>query len=166
MAREGLRTLVFGKKDLSEADYERFKNRYAEARTAITDRDSKVQSVVESLENGLELIGLTGVEDKLQEDVRPTLEMLRNAGIKYSSRKVSNDVTADFFFFSSGSGCLLATKSKRLLVLLSALSLSPKLNRFSNSLFGALRKQDKSLQTSAVKKNVCWSSMDLHCNSA
>eukprot|EP01102_Stenamoeba_stenopodia_P016185 TRINITY_DN5629_c0_g1_i1.p1 TRINITY_DN5629_c0_g1~~TRINITY_DN5629_c0_g1_i1.p1 ORF type:complete len:1050 (-),score=233.24 TRINITY_DN5629_c0_g1_i1:3344-6466(-) len=82
MAREGLRTLVFGKKDLSEADYERFKSKYAEARTAITDRDGKVQSVVESLENGLELIGLTGVEDKLQEDVRPTLEMLRNAGIK------------------------------------------------------------------------------------
>lgn len=82
MAREGLRTLVFGKKSLSPSEYERFQARYNEARTAITDRDGKTQQVMESLENGLELIGLTGVEDKLQEDVRPTLEMLRNAGIR------------------------------------------------------------------------------------
>lgn len=30
----------------------------------------------------MELLCVTGVEDKLQENVRPTLEMLRNAGIK------------------------------------------------------------------------------------
>jgi len=41
-----------------------------------------VQRVIEEIEKGLELIGLTGVEDKLQEKVKPTLEMLRNAGIK------------------------------------------------------------------------------------
>jgi len=41
-----------------------------------------MQKVVESIETDLELIGLTGVEDKLQEDVKPTLEMLRNAGIR------------------------------------------------------------------------------------
>jgi phospholipid-translocating ATPase len=34
------------------------------------------------LERGLELLGLTGVEDKLQEDVRATIELLRNAGIR------------------------------------------------------------------------------------
>lgn len=30
----------------------------------------------------MELLCLTGVEDQLQTDVRPTLEILRNAGIK------------------------------------------------------------------------------------
>ena len=30
----------------------------------------------------LELLGVTGVEDKLQKDVKPSLELLRNAGIK------------------------------------------------------------------------------------
>lgn len=30
----------------------------------------------------MELLCLTGVEDKLQVDVKPTLELLRNAGIK------------------------------------------------------------------------------------
>jgi phospholipid-translocating ATPase len=34
------------------------------------------------LEHDLELLGLTGVEDKLQDDVKSTLELLRNAGIR------------------------------------------------------------------------------------
>jgi phospholipid-translocating ATPase len=39
--------------------------------------------VVEScLESDLELLGLTGVEDKLQDGVRNTLELLRNAGLR------------------------------------------------------------------------------------
>ena len=46
------------------------------------DRSRKVSAVVESLERDLELLCLTGVEDKLQENVRPTLELLKNAGIK------------------------------------------------------------------------------------
>lgn len=38
--------------------------------------------MIESLEMEMELLCLTGVEDQLQADVRPTLETLRNAGIK------------------------------------------------------------------------------------
>lgn len=34
------------------------------------------------MECDLELLGLTGVEDRLQKDVKPSLEFLRNAGIK------------------------------------------------------------------------------------
>ncbi len=48
----------------------------------MVDRAAKVSAVVESLERDMELLCLTGVEDRLQQDVRPTLEMLRNAGIK------------------------------------------------------------------------------------
>lgn len=36
----------------------------------------------------MELLCLTGVEDRLQDNVRPTLELLRNAGIKVSVRMV------------------------------------------------------------------------------
>jgi phospholipid-translocating ATPase len=46
------------------------------------DRNQKIQNVIESLEKDLELLCLTGVEDKLQQNVRNTLETLRNAGIK------------------------------------------------------------------------------------
>ncbi|CAI9585390.1 unnamed protein product [Staurois parvus] len=82
MAREGLRTLVVAKKSLSEEQYQDFENRYNQAKLSMHDRTLKVAAVVESLEREMELLCLTGVEDQLQADVRPTLEMLRNAGIK------------------------------------------------------------------------------------
>lgn len=49
---------------------------------SVTDRVARVTQVVESLEREMELLCVTGVEDKLQDNVRPTLELLRNAGIK------------------------------------------------------------------------------------
>uniref|UniRef100_A0A672SUE2 Phospholipid-transporting ATPase n=1 Tax=Sinocyclocheilus grahami TaxID=75366 RepID=A0A672SUE2_SINGR len=82
MAREGLRTLVVAKKSLTEEQYQDFESRYNQAKLSIHDRALKVAAVVESLEREMELLCLTGVEDQLQADVRPTLELLRNAGIK------------------------------------------------------------------------------------
>ncbi|BFZ12719.1 hypothetical protein BsWGS_15758 [Bradybaena similaris] len=82
MAREGLRTLVVAKKVLTDEQYQDFETRYHQAKMSIQERNSKMQAVIESLERDLELLCLTGVEDKLQDAVRPTLEMLRNAGIR------------------------------------------------------------------------------------
>jgi len=83
MAREGLRTLVVGRKRLSLKQYQDFSSRYQEASLAINGRDASMQAVVsQHLEHDLELLGVTGVEDKLQKDVKPSLELLRNAGIK------------------------------------------------------------------------------------
>lgn len=45
------------------------------------NREQSVKNVVDQLESDMELLGITGVEDKLQEDIRNTLEALRNAGI-------------------------------------------------------------------------------------
>ncbi|XP_048405803.1 probable phospholipid-transporting ATPase IIA isoform X2 [Stegostoma tigrinum] len=82
MAREGLRVLVVAKKSLTEEQYQDFETRYNQAKLSVHDRSLKVATVIESLEMEMELLCLTGVEDQLQVDVRPTLEMLRNAGIK------------------------------------------------------------------------------------
>lgn len=83
MAREGLRTLVVGRKKLSFQQYKEFSAKYQEASLAIAGRDAGMQRVVSHyLETDLELLGVTGVEDKLQKDVKPSLELLRNAGIK------------------------------------------------------------------------------------
>ncbi|KAK1337545.1 hypothetical protein QTO34_002177 [Cnephaeus nilssonii] len=82
MAREGLRTLVVAKRALTEEQYQDFESRYMQAKLSVHDRALKVAAVVESLEREMQLLCLTGVEDRLQADVRPTLEMLRNAGIK------------------------------------------------------------------------------------
>ena len=56
--------------------------RYKQAKLSVEDRAVKVLKVEESLIYDMELLCLTGVEDKLQQDVKPTLELLRNAGIK------------------------------------------------------------------------------------
>ncbi|KAI8344670.1 hypothetical protein BC941DRAFT_464880 [Chlamydoabsidia padenii] len=83
MAREGLRTLVIARKKLSEEAYEEFKLQYDDAKVALHDRNALKQGVVESvLEMDLELLGLTGVEDKLQDGVKNALEQMRNAGLK------------------------------------------------------------------------------------
>jgi phospholipid-translocating ATPase len=83
MAREGLRTLVMGKKKMSDNAYRDFKERYHEASISLAGRNEAIAEVVAvCLEHDLELLGLTGVEDKLQDDVKPTLELLRNAGLK------------------------------------------------------------------------------------
>lgn len=82
MAREGLRTLVVSKKTLTNDQYHDFETKYNAARLSVTDRIQRVATVVESLEREMELLCLTGVEDRLQDHVRPTLEQLRNAGVK------------------------------------------------------------------------------------
>ncbi|KAK3359765.1 hypothetical protein B0T25DRAFT_109172 [Lasiosphaeria hispida] len=83
MAREGLRTLVVGRKRLSTKEYQEFTAKYQDASLAINGREAGMQAIVSQyLEHNLELLGVTGVEDKLQKDVKPSLELLRNAGIK------------------------------------------------------------------------------------
>ncbi len=82
MAREGLRTLVVAKKTLTPEQYHDFEQRYHSAKLSVVNRAAQVAAVVESLERDMELLCVTGVEDRLQDNVRNTLEVLRNAGIK------------------------------------------------------------------------------------
>ena len=83
MAREGLRTLVVGRRKLSLEQYNAFSAAYKEASLALHNREAGIAAVVEThLEHDLELLGVTGVEDRLQKDVKPSLELLRNAGVK------------------------------------------------------------------------------------
>lgn len=83
MARDGLRTLVIGRKLLSRDQLDHFERRHHEAKISTLDRANLIQkSISDCLESDLELLGVTGVEDKLQDDVKMSLEILRNAGIK------------------------------------------------------------------------------------
>jgi len=54
-----------------------FSERYKSASLLFQSRDKDMY-----LERSLELLGVTCVEDKLQQDVKPSLELLWNAGIK------------------------------------------------------------------------------------
>ncbi|GAH03444.1 unnamed protein product, partial [marine sediment metagenome] len=82
MAREGLRTLIVAKRELSEDEFHRFNKEYLNAKMTIKNRAQNMLAVQESLETNLTLFGLTGVEDKLQDQIKETLESLRSANIK------------------------------------------------------------------------------------
>ncbi|TKY65663.1 Phospholipid-transporting ATPase 1 [Spatholobus suberectus] len=79
---QGLRTLVVGSRDLSDAELEEWQSRYEEASTSLTDRATKLRQTAALIESNLKLLGATGIEDKLQEGVPEAIEALRQAGIK------------------------------------------------------------------------------------
>ncbi|XP_063901502.1 probable phospholipid-transporting ATPase IIB, partial [Zophobas morio] len=82
MAREGLRTLVVARKTFSLEEYTAFNSEYTLAKCSTGSRQENVRRVIQSIEHGMELLGVTGVRDKLQEDIKPTLELLKDAGIR------------------------------------------------------------------------------------
>ncbi|KAK0427670.1 hypothetical protein QR680_010355 [Steinernema hermaphroditum] len=82
MAREGLRTLVVAKRVLTPEQLADFEKQYHQAKMTVSDRTEHMAAVVRRLETDLQLLCLTGVEDRLQDQVTTSLELLRNAGIK------------------------------------------------------------------------------------
>ena len=83
LARDGLRTLVIAKKDLTNEAYGLFDKEYKTSSLSMINRDSLLADTISKhLEKNLQLLALTGVEDKLQDDVKNSIETLRNAGIK------------------------------------------------------------------------------------
>uniref|UniRef100_A0A4W5QRE6 Phospholipid-transporting ATPase n=1 Tax=Hucho hucho TaxID=62062 RepID=A0A4W5QRE6_9TELE len=80
--QKGLRTLVVACRHFSVEEYEEVDQRLHKARTALQQREERLAEVFSFIEKNLELLGATGVEDKLQEKVQETIEALRLAGIK------------------------------------------------------------------------------------
>ena len=81
-AREGLRTLVLAVRILPE-DYGRdWIARHAAASASMKDRDAKLTQVAHDIEKNLHVVGITAIEDKLQDGVPETIEKLAQAGIK------------------------------------------------------------------------------------
>ena len=80
----GLRTLVLGKKDVSEEDFQKFTADVKEALKITGDeRDVQIASIYQRIENNLSFVGATAIEDKLQDGVPETIELLRNAGLNF-----------------------------------------------------------------------------------
>jgi len=82
MATKGLRTLCIATRELDKELYEDWNERYHEANVALEDRKRLIAELQDEIEQELELIGCTGIEDKLQEHVPETISSLRAAGIK------------------------------------------------------------------------------------
>ena len=82
LATKGLRTLVLSQKLISQEDFDKWNKEYEEAKTSMEDRQQKITNVVSKLENNMDFLCVTGVEDLLQDKVADTIDNLRNAGMK------------------------------------------------------------------------------------
>ena len=81
-ATEGLRTLLFAHKELSQEDYASWKKTYQDATTSLVHRQERIEAAGELIEQGLSLLGASAIEDKLQKGVPETIEKLRRANMK------------------------------------------------------------------------------------
>ncbi|XP_018422563.1 PREDICTED: probable phospholipid-transporting ATPase IF isoform X1 [Nanorana parkeri] len=81
-ARKGLRTLCLAYRRFTADEYQEIDQQLQQARRAIHQREQHVADVFNLIEKDLEILGATGVEDKLQDKVQETIEALRLAGIK------------------------------------------------------------------------------------
>ncbi|NXD16949.1 AT8B3 ATPase, partial [Nothocercus nigrocapillus] len=81
-AAETLRTLCVASKVVSEADYSTWSRRYHEASVLLQDRAQELDKLYEEMEQNLQLLGATAIEDKLQDGVPETIQLLKLGNIK------------------------------------------------------------------------------------
>uniref|UniRef100_H2ZKG0 Phospholipid-transporting ATPase n=1 Tax=Ciona savignyi TaxID=51511 RepID=H2ZKG0_CIOSA len=80
--RVGLRTLCISKRVLTEAEYSEWEQLHRAAERDLENRDQMMINSFVRMEDNLELLGATGIEDRLQDGVPETIEALRQAGIQ------------------------------------------------------------------------------------
>ncbi|KAL3078681.1 hypothetical protein niasHT_034831 [Heterodera trifolii] len=68
-AQKGYRTLCFASAVLEADTYARWSRQFKTASTAIEEREKKLAAVAEKIERNLQLVAVTAIEDKLQENV-------------------------------------------------------------------------------------------------
>ncbi|XP_010877772.1 probable phospholipid-transporting ATPase IA isoform X5 [Esox lucius] len=111
-ATEGLRTLCYAVADISEESYREWAELYQQAATSITNRALNLAETYELIERNLQLLGATAIEDKLQDEVPETVEILLRAGIKIWILTGDKQETA----INIGHSCRLLRKNMGLLV--------------------------------------------------
>ncbi|XP_041374106.1 phospholipid-transporting ATPase ID-like isoform X1 [Gigantopelta aegis] len=81
-AQEGLRTLCLAYKDISKSVYDAWKEKHHLASISLENRDEQLDTLYEEIEQNLQLVGSTAIEDKLQDGVPEAIANLALAGIK------------------------------------------------------------------------------------
>lgn len=78
----GLRTLLVGMRELGVPEFEQWQSSYETASTAVMGRVALLRKVAINLENNLEIVGASAIEDRLQKGVPEAIEALRKADMK------------------------------------------------------------------------------------
>ena len=90
---------------MNQIEYDQLLQKVEQARQIIgIERAIYMERAYNQMENGLTLLGVTGIEDRLQEGVPETLECLQVAGIKVRNKKAKKKKgslsSLRFLFFS------------------------------------------------------------------
>jgi len=78
----GLRTLFLAQRLISPSEYTTFQAEWTRATCAL-DRTVELATLTNSVEHALDYVGITAVEDRLQQDVPATIAALRAAGMRF-----------------------------------------------------------------------------------
>jgi magnesium-transporting ATPase (P-type) len=81
LANLGLRTLVVGQRYLGHAEAQDWLKRHRSSMVATTNRDAQIADAAALLERDLDLLGVTAIEDRLQDEVPEVISDLAKAGI-------------------------------------------------------------------------------------
>ena len=82
LATKGLRTLVLSQKIIPKEEFDAWNEEYLEATSSMENRKQKIAEAVSKLENNMDFLCVTGVEDLLQDDVATIIDNMRQAGMK------------------------------------------------------------------------------------
>lgn len=90
LAKQGYRTLVYGSKTISKAEFHQWQSRLSEAESRQAELEMGIESTAKSnvdqlrheMEKGIEFLCVTAVEDLLRDNVRSSITNFREAGIK------------------------------------------------------------------------------------
>ncbi|CAH8539470.1 unnamed protein product [Schistosoma margrebowiei] len=110
-AKTGLRTLCIAWTEVDPAFYNKWVGNFYKASTALNDREAKLESVANEIEQNLQLLGATAIEDRLQTGVPHTIANLMRAGISIWVLTGDKQETA----INIGYSCQLLTQSISLL---------------------------------------------------
>ena len=101
-SKEGLRILVVAYKKISLKDLNFYKKEYINACKSTYNKKEKLESLANKIENNLILLGVTGIQDELQDEVYETLKDFSDAGIKLWVLTGDKKATAKSIAFSCG----------------------------------------------------------------
>lgn len=79
---QGLRTLVFASREISSDEYRIFHSKFSDALIRLEGRQEACDALQESLMNGIGVLGVSAIEDKLQDDVKSSIETIIEANVR------------------------------------------------------------------------------------
>jgi phospholipid-transporting ATPase len=106
----GLRTLCVSQKKLSEKDALAWVEQWKAASSSLQDRAGKLADAAEFIEKDMTLIGITAIEDRLQDEVPEVIAELASAGIVLWMLTGDKEETA----INIGRSCNLITPDSKL----------------------------------------------------